>query len=157
MKLFGDVQSGNCYKIKLLLSLLGLACEWEHVDILAGKTRTPAFLALNPNGKIPLLALDDGRTVAESNAILNCLADGTDYLPADNYAHAKVLQWQFFEQYSHEPYIAVARYIGKYLGLPESRRAEYESKRAGGVRSACGNGRSVAAQSLLSRRAIDDR
>jgi glutathione S-transferase len=132
MKVYGDIQSGNCYKIKLLLALLGVPHEWVHVDILKGDTRKPEFLAKNPNGKIPLLELDDGRCLSESNAILNFLAAGTPFLPEDRFELAKVQQWQFFEQYSHEPYIAVARYIAKYLGLPESRRAEYESKQAGG-------------------------
>lgn len=132
MKIHGDIQSGNCCKLKLLCSLLDLPHEWVHVDILAGATRTPAFLALNPNGKIPVLELDDGRCLWESNAILNYLAQGSPLLPQDAFALAKVQQWQFFEQYSHEPYIAVARFIAKYLGLPEERRAEYEAKQAGG-------------------------
>lgn len=132
LTVYGDIQSGNCYKIKLLLSMLGREHVWEHVDILKGESRTEAFLAKNPNGKIPLLETEDGRTLAESNAILNFLAQGTDFLPDERYDRARVLQWQFFEQYSHEPYIAVARYINKYLGLPEERRAEYESKQEGG-------------------------
>lgn len=135
MKIYGDIQSGNCYKLKLLCNLLALPHEWIHVDILAGETRKPAFLALNPNGKIPVLELDDGRCLWESNAILNYLARGSELLPADPFALAKVQQWQFFEQYSHEPYIAVARFIARYLGLPEERRAEYESKQAGGHRA----------------------
>ncbi|PKM22340.1 MAG: glutathione S-transferase [Gammaproteobacteria bacterium HGW-Gammaproteobacteria-14] len=132
MKIYGDIQSGNCYKIKLLCSLLGIQHEWIHLDILAGATRTVDFLAKNPNGKIPLLELDDGRCLSESNAILNFLAAGSELLPVEPYALAKVQQWQFFEQYSHEPYIAVARFIAKYLGLPEHRKAEYEAKQAGG-------------------------
>ena len=132
MKVYGDIRSGNCYKIKLFTSLLDIEHEWIPVDILAGETRTTDFLDRNPNGKIPLLELDDGHYLAESNAILNYLAAGSDLLPTDNFARALVLQWQFFEQYSHEPYIAVARYIAKYLGLPEARRAEYEAKQQGG-------------------------
>ena len=132
MKVYGDIRSGNCYKIKLLATLLDIDHEWITVDVLSGETRSPAFLAKNPNGKIPLLELDDGRCLAESNAILNYLAAGSDLIPADNYDHALVLQWQFFEQYSHEPYIAVARFIEKFLGLPAERRHEYESKQAGG-------------------------
>lgn len=92
----------------------------------------PEFLRKNPNGKIPLLELADGRTLCESNAILHYLASGSALLPTDGFTQAKVLQWQFFEQYSHEPYIAVARFITKYLGLPEERRAEYASKQQGG-------------------------
>jgi glutathione S-transferase len=132
VKIYGDIQSGNCYKIKLLCSLLDIKHEWVHVDILAGETASTEFLAKNPNGKIPLLELDDGRCLSESNAILNFLASGSDFLPKDTFTLAKVQQWQFFEQYSHEPFIAVARFIAKYLGLPEDRRVEYESKQAGG-------------------------
>lgn len=135
MKIYGDLGSGNCYKLKLLCALLDIRHEWIHVDILAGQTTTPAFLALNPNGKIPVLELADGRCLWESNAILNFLGVGSALLPADPFDFAKVQQWQFFEQYSHEPYIAVARYIAKYLGLPDERRAEYASKQAGGHRA----------------------
>ncbi len=129
---YGDMLSGNCYKIKLLLTLLGLEHSWQHVDILAGETRHEDFLAKNPNGRIPLLQLPDGEYLAESNAILNYLAEDSAFLPRAGLPRARVLQWQFFEQYSHEPYIAVARYINKYLGLPDERRAEYEAKQAGG-------------------------
>jgi len=132
MKIYGDIKSGNCYKIKLLASILDIPHQWEHVDILAKETRTTAFLSKNPNGKIPLLELPDGRYLAESNAILNFLADGSHLSSADPLVRAQILQWQFFEQYSHEPYIAVARYIAKYLGLPEARREEYDAKQAGG-------------------------
>lgn len=132
MRVYGDEQSGNCYKIKLLSSLLDIPHEWVSIDILAGDTRTEAFLALNPAGQIPLLEPDDGRLLAESNAILNYLADGSAYLPTDAFARAKMLQWQFFEQYSHEPNIAVARFINKYLGLPDERKDEYAAKQRGG-------------------------
>lgn len=132
MKIYGDMQSGNCYKIKLLASLLGIDHEWIHVDILNGETHTAEFLQKNPNAKIPLLELPDGRCLSESNAILNYLAAGSEFLSDDAFEVAKIQQWQFFEQYSHEPYIAVARFISKYLGLPEDRKAEYESKQAGG-------------------------
>lgn len=132
MKIYGDIQSGNCYKVKLLCSLLGIEHEWIHIDILAGESLTEGFLAKNPTGKIPLLELDDGRHLSESNAILNFLAYDSELMPVDAFQIAKVQQWQFFEQYSHEPYIAVARFIAKYLGLPENRRAEYESRQKGG-------------------------
>ncbi|REG83334.1 glutathione S-transferase family protein [Marinomonas pollencensis] len=132
MKIYGDIGSGNCYKVRLLCALLAIEHEWIHLDILAGDTQAPDFLANNPAGKIPLLVLADGRCLSESNAILNFLATGSELLPQDPFLLAKVQQWQFFEQYSHEPYIAVARFIAKYLGLPESRRAEYESKQQGG-------------------------
>lgn len=132
MTLYGDHQSGNCYKVELVCSLLQKQLDWIDVDILADETSSAEFRAKNPNGKIPLLALDDGRCLWESNAIINYLAQGSALLPADTFLLAKVQQWQFFEQYSHEPYIAVARFIAKYLGLPEQRRAEYEAKQAGG-------------------------
>lgn len=132
LKVYGDIQSGNCYKVKLLLALLNIEHQWCHIDILKQESQSPDYLAKNPNGKIPLLELDSGEFIAESNAILNYLADGTALLPSDKLTRAKVLQWQFFEQYSHEPYIAVARFINKYLGLPEDRLADYHSKQAGG-------------------------
>ncbi|WP_339773622.1 glutathione S-transferase family protein [uncultured Paraglaciecola sp.] len=132
MKIYADEQSGNCYKVKLVCALLGIEHQWVHVDILAGDTAANSFLAKNPNGKIPLLALDDGRHLWESNAIINYVASGSDLLPTDAFTLAKVQQWQFFEQYSHEPYIAVARFIAKYLGLPEDKKAEYAAKQAGG-------------------------
>ncbi len=135
LSVYGDLLSGNCYKVKLLLHRLERPHRWIHVDILKGETHAPGFLERNPNGKIPVLELEDGRFLFESNAILYFLAHGTPFLPADPWQRAQVLQWQSFEQYSHEPYIAVARYIAKYLGLPEQRRAEYESKRAGGEKA----------------------
>ncbi len=132
MKIYGDTQSGNCYKIQLLCHLLNIQYEWVPVDIMAGDTRTKRFLALNPNGKVPIIQLDNGEVLAESNAILNYLAHGTSYYPDDALQQALIQQWQFFEQYSHEPFIAVARYINVYLGLPEHKRGEYEAKQAGG-------------------------
>ncbi len=132
MKIYGDIQSGNCYKVKLLMSILSIEHEWIDVDILANETSTQTYLKKNPNGKIPLLELDNGNYISESNAILNYLAWGTSLLGNSRFEIAKVQQWQFFEQYSHEPYIAVARYIAKYLGLPESRRADYDAKQTGG-------------------------
>lgn len=131
-KVYGDILSGNCYKIKLMMSYLEVEHEWLHVDIIKGETHSDKFKKLNPNMRIPVLVLDDGSTLTESNAILNYLAGGTALLPADRFLRAQVLQWQFFGQYSHEPYIATARYINKYLGLPAERLAEYEGKQAGG-------------------------
>ena len=110
MRLYDFHESGNGYKVRLLLSQLGIPHERIELDILKGETRTPAFLAKNPNGRIPLLELDDGTRLAESNAILFYLALGTDFLPEDRLAQAQALQWMFFEQYSHEPYIAVVRF-----------------------------------------------
>lgn len=135
MRVFGDIASGNCYKVKLVLEQLTIPHEWIHVNILADETKRPEFLTLNPNGKIPVLVLDDGDALSESNAIIDYLAEGTHLYPPDRLTRARILQWQFFEQYSHEPYIAVARYINRYLGLPESRRPEYDSKQAGGLKA----------------------
>jgi len=135
LKIYGDSQSGNCYKVKLLLHHLQREYTWQEVDILAGETHTATFLDKNPNGKIPLLELPSGECLSESNAILNYLAQGTPCLPDEPLARARVLSWQFFEQYSHEPYIAVARFIAKYLGLPEDRRAEYDAKQSGGYKA----------------------
>ncbi|TIH06845.1 glutathione S-transferase family protein [Pseudomonas leptonychotis] len=126
LKVYGDYRSGNCYKIKLMLHLLDLPYEWIAVDILKGETQSEAFLAKNPNGKIPVLELEDGTCLWESNAILNFLADGSSFLPTEPRLRTQVLQWQFFEQYSHEPYVAVARFIQLYQGLPEARQAEYQ-------------------------------
>ena len=134
-KVYGDYQSGNCYKVKLMLSLLGRPYEWQAVDILKGETETPEFLAMNPNGKVPVLKLEDGTCLWESNAILNFLADGSEFLPSEPRLRTQVLQWQFFEQYSHEPYLAVARFIQFYLGLPSERRAEYEKLQKRGYKA----------------------
>lgn len=132
MKIYGDTQSGNCYKVQLVCNLLNIGHEWIDVDILSGDTQTAEFLIKNPNGKIPLLELDGGETLSESNAIINYLAAGSVLYPEAPLGQARVQQWQFFEQYSHEPYIAVARFINKYLGLPSERADEYASKQAGG-------------------------
>ena len=126
-KVYGDYNSGNCYKIKLMLNMLGAKYQWVAVDILNGETETESFLEKNPNGKIPVLELEDGTCLWESNAILNFLADGTAYLPTEPRLRTQMLQWQFFEQYSHEPTIAVARFIQFYQGLPEERMDEYRS------------------------------
>ena len=101
--------SGNCYKPRLLMHQLGIPFRLVDVDTTKGETRTPEYLALNPNGRVPLLVLPDGRPLSESNAMLLYLAEGTRYLPADRYERARVNQWLFFEQYEHEPTIAVAR------------------------------------------------
>lgn len=132
LKIYGDSRSGNCYKIQLLCAEMGIKYDWEEVDILAGDTRTPQFLARNANGRIPLLALPDGRYLPESNAILFYLADGSEFFAGDTYARADILRWMFFEQYSHEPYIATSRFIIKYLGNPADRQSSLEEKRAGG-------------------------
>ena len=132
MKVYGDSRSGNCYKIQMLCAELDIPYDWQEVDILAGETRTPQFLAMNPNGRIPLLAFPDGQYLAESNAILCYLADGHELAGSDRMSRAQILQWMFFEQYSHEPNIATSRFIIRYLGNPASRRADLEAKSKGG-------------------------
>jgi glutathione S-transferase len=124
MILYDYLDSGNGYKIRLLLVQLERAFRWIEVDIMHGETRTPAFLAKNPNGRIPTLELEDGTCIAESNAILWYLAEGTGFLPPERVARAQVLQWMFFEQYSHEPYVATPRFILKHLPEDSPRRGE---------------------------------
>jgi len=102
LRVYGDLQSGNCYKVKLLLTQLGQPHEWVHVDILEKQTRTPAFLSKNPNGRIPVLEIEGGVYLSESDAILHYLAEGTPFLPSERLLRAQILQWLFFEQYSHE-------------------------------------------------------
>ena len=111
MKLYGMRHSGNCWKAAAILGLTGHAFEWVHTDSNAGETQRPEFLAVNPIGKVPAVVLDDGTVLAESNAILLHFAEGTAWLPAPGLARTRVHEWLFFEQYSHEPYIAVARNI----------------------------------------------
>jgi glutathione S-transferase len=122
--IYGMRASGNCYKLQLLLDQLGREYRWVDVDSAHGATRTPEYLAKNPNGKVPLLELDDGRRLAESDAILCYLADGSSFLPSDSWLRAQTLQWLFFEQYSHEPCIAVARFIRGWLPAEHPRQAE---------------------------------
>lgn len=121
---YGMADSGNCYKVKLALEQLGKPYRWVEVDSTKGETRSREFLARNPNGKVPTLQLEEGSYLPESNAILYYLAEGTPLLPADKLGRARALQWMFFEQYSHEPYVAVARYILRYLPPDSPRRAE---------------------------------
>jgi glutathione S-transferase len=130
--LYGFSPSGNCHKVRLLLAQLGRPYRWVETDSSRGATRTPEFLALNPNGKVPLLVLDDGRTLAESNAMLCWLADGTDFVPADAWQRAQALSWMFFEQYSHEPCVAVARFIRGWTPADSPRRAELPKLRERG-------------------------
>ena len=118
LRIFGDSISGNCLKVKWTAERLGLDYEWIEVDLLKGETRTPQFLAINPAGQVPVVILPDGRPLAQSNAILLHLAEGSDLIPADAYARAQMLEWMFWEQYSHEPYVAVARFRVRYEGQP---------------------------------------
>ena len=133
LTVYGDPFSGNCYKVGLLLALLGRPFRWISLDVRKGETRTPAFLAKNPNGRVPILEIEPGTVLAESNAIICYLAEGTDYLPPPGLERARVLQWLFFEQYSHEPYIATSRYWIHYLGKPQEYREQLAGKRPGGL------------------------
>lgn len=135
IRIYGDSRSGNCYKLKLLCAELGMGYDWQEVDILQGDTHTPEFLARNPNGKIPLLELPDGRCLAESNAILCFLAEGSNLFRGNAFERAEILQWLFFEQYSHEPFIATSRFIIKYLDRPPEREADLQQKREGGLKA----------------------
>ena len=118
-RVYGMAESGNCYKVKLLLSQLGHPFEWIETDNTKGETRTAEFLQRNPNGQVPTLEISPGVYLPESNAILAYLADGTAYWPGDRMERARALQWMFFEQYSHEPYVAVARYILLFAKQPQ--------------------------------------
>jgi len=128
MRLYDYLPSGNGYKVRLLLAHLGIPFERIEVDILKGESRTPEFLAKNPNGRIPLLEWQPGIFLAESDAILFFLADGTPFAPRDRLERARVLEWMFFEQYSHEPNIATVRFWITHLGLSAERRAQLEPK-----------------------------
>jgi glutathione S-transferase len=123
-RVYGMASSGNCYKVYLALKQLGLPFEWIETDIMVGASRTAEFLAMNPNGGVPTLEIEPGKYLPESNAILSYLAEGTPLLPSDRYERAQVLRWLFYEQYNHEPNIAVARFIIHFLGNPPARRAQ---------------------------------
>src|SRR5688572_25251241 len=132
LRLYDYYDSGNGYKVRLLLAQLGIPYEYVETDIMKGETRTPEFLKLNPNGRIPVVVLEDGTPLAESNAILFYFAEGTPYLPADKLGRARVLQWLFFEQYSHEPYVAVARFLLRHTEPDDPRRSMLEQRQKGG-------------------------
>ena len=131
MKLFNVAYSGNSYKVRLLLSQLRIPCEIAEVDILKGESRTADFLKINPNGRTPVLD-DDGFVLAESNAILAYLAKGTKYLPEDRQKFSLIFQWMFFEQYSHEPFIATSRFWMQHKPDSPEKTALLASKRDGG-------------------------
>jgi glutathione S-transferase len=128
IRLYDYLPSGNGYKLRLLLSQLGVPFELVEMDITKGETRTPEFLRKNPNGRIPLVELENGEYLAESDAGLFYFADGTRFLPDDRWQRAQVLQWMFFEQYSHEPYIAVARAWLHLFGMDDERRRQLPQK-----------------------------
>jgi glutathione S-transferase len=122
LKLYDYLPSGNGYKVRLALTQLGIPFERVELDINKGETRTLAFLAKFPNGRIPAVEFDDGRRLFESNAILTYFAEGTPLMPTDRFERARMMQWLFFEQYSHEPYIAVARFLAMYPAVQDERR-----------------------------------
>lgn len=119
-RIYGDRRSGNCLKVKWTADRLALAHDWIDIDVTSGETRKDAFLAINPAGQVPVLERPDGRTLAQSNAILCYLAEGSDLVPGDPFDRAKMMEWLFWEQYSHEPYIAVRRFQKRFLGKPDS-------------------------------------
>lgn len=132
LRLYDFLPSGNGYKLRLLLTQLGMPFDWVEVNITKDETRTPEFLSKNPNGQIPLLEIEPGKYLAESNAILVYLSEGTEFLPYDRFLRAQVLQWLFFEQYSHEPFIATSRFWISILGKAEEYREAIEQKRVPG-------------------------
>jgi len=129
VKIYGDLKSGNCLKVKYTADLLGLAYDWRGIDIMQGGSRTEAFLRINPRGQVPAVQFDDGRTLAQSNAIIRCLARGTALLPDDPFTQAQIDEWLFWEQYSHEPYIAVCRFHMHYLHKPKDTREAWRVER----------------------------
>jgi len=132
LTLYDDPLSGNGYKVRLILRLTSKAFRVINLDILNGETRTPEFLAINPNGKIPTLVFEDGSVLSESNAILFHCAEETDYLPSETFKRAQVLQWLFWEQYSHEPNIAPSRFLRQHRELTDDVLAILEAKKAPG-------------------------
>ena len=110
LTVYGDIRSGNCLKVKWLLDRLGRDYRWVETDVMSGVTRSADFLARNPAGQVPAVVLEDGRVLAQSNAIIGWLGEGTAFIPADPYDRARMYEWLFWEQYSHEPYIAVVRF-----------------------------------------------
>src|SRR5271168_3143435 len=118
--IYGDSISGNCLKVKWTAEHLGIAYEWIEVDVVKGEARSDAIRALNPAAQVPTVLFEDGRALAQSNAIIVHLAEGSSLIPADAYWRAKMFEWLFWEQYSHEPYIAVRRFQLLYLAKPVS-------------------------------------
>ena len=116
LTVYGDNRSGNCLKVKWLLDRLGHDYRWVETDVMSGATRSTEFLRLNPCGQVPAVVFDDGRTLAQSNAILGYFGEGTPFGPVDPWARAKMYEWLFWEQYSHEPYIAVVRFQRAFAG-----------------------------------------
>ncbi len=132
LKLYDFLPSGNGYKIRLLLTQIGMPFERVEVNILTKETQTAEFLSKNPNGKIPVLEIESGKYLAESNAIMIYLSEGTEFLPYDRFLRAQVLRWLFFEQNSHEPFIATSRFLISILGKTEEYKEVIEQKREPG-------------------------
>ncbi len=116
LTVYGDIRSGNCLKVRWLLDRMGQDYQWIETDVMSGITRSPEFLKMNPAGQLPTAVLADGRSLAQSNAILVHMSEGSDWIPPDAYDRARMFEWLFWEQYSHEPYIAVARFQRALLG-----------------------------------------
>ncbi|MGB3507680.1 MAG: glutathione S-transferase family protein [Microcoleaceae cyanobacterium] len=131
-KLYEFSNSGNCYKIRILLTQLEIPFERIEIDITKGESRTPEFLQKNPNGRIPVLEIEPGKFLSESNAIMFYLSQETKFFPTDKWEQAQIMQWLFFEQYSHEPYIATSRYWISILGKAEEYKTEIQQKQPGG-------------------------
>jgi glutathione S-transferase len=129
MKVYGDPISGNCLKIRYTADYLDIDYQWIDVDILEGESRTDTFLAKNPAGQVPMVELDDGRILSQSNAIIGFLAEGSSLLADDAYLRAKAYEWMFWEQYSHEPYVAVCRFVMAYQGKPKEDREPWRVER----------------------------
>ncbi len=129
MKIHGDLASGNCLKVKYIADYLGLSYRWIPVDIMQGESRKPDFLRINPMAQVPAVEFDDGRCLAQSNAILRYLAQGSDLLPQEPYLQAKIDEMLFWEQYSHEPYIAVCRFEMVYRGKSAAEREAWRVQR----------------------------
>jgi glutathione S-transferase len=120
MTIYGESRSGNCLKVKWVAERMGHPYQWREIDVVNGETRTDAFLAINPAGQVPILERGDGRILAQSNAIIFHLANGSDLIPQDSFEKAKMLEWMFWEQYSHEPSIAVRRFKKAFQNLPDN-------------------------------------
>ena len=127
MKIYGDIFSGNCFKVRLVCSFLDIKYDWVDLNVLEGDTKKEHFLSINPNGQVPVAVFSDGRKLTESNAIVNYLATGSKLMPSDTFQLAQLQQWQFFEQSSLQPYLASARFILKRLGMPVERKVEYDN------------------------------
>jgi glutathione S-transferase len=132
LTLYDYLDSGNGFKLRLLFAQLERPYKLVELDIMKGETRTPEFLARNPNGRIPTVQLEDGTVLTESDAMLWFFAEGTPFLPSDRIERARVLQWMFFEQYSHEPYIATTRFILRHFPSDSPRRAEITDRKKRG-------------------------